>query len=157
MPKHLTDAQVDHYRDRGYIAPVDLLTASEAAEARAKLEAYEARSGGPLGGAQRAGGHLLWPWLDELMRHETLLDAVEDLIGPDILCWNSIFWIKEANSPSYVGWHQDLEYWGLDTTSSSARGSRSHPPRTQPVRWRSCPEATGNSSPTTRPTTRTTC
>jgi len=114
MPKHLTDAQVDHYRDRGYIAPLDLLTASEAAEARAKLEAYEAESGGPLGGAQRAGGHLLWPWIDELMRHETLLDAVEDLIGPDILCWNSIFWIKEAHSPSYVGWHQDLEYWGLD-------------------------------------------
>ena len=98
MPKHLTDAQVDHYRDRGSIAPLDLLTASEAAEARAKLEAYEARSGGPLGGAQRAGGHLLWPWIDELMRHETLLDAVEDLIGPNILCWNSIFWIKEASS-----------------------------------------------------------
>ncbi len=114
MPKHLTDAQIGHYRERGYISPVDLLTASEAAEARAKLEAYEAESGGPLGGAQRAGGHLLWTWLDELMRHETLLDAVEDLIGPDILCWNSIFWIKEAGSPSYVGWHQDLEYWGLD-------------------------------------------
>lgn len=114
MPKHLTAAQVDHYRDRGYIAPVDLLTESEAAEARAKLEAFEARNGGPLGGAQRAGGHLLWPWIDELMRHETLLDAVEDLIGPDILCWNSIFWIKEPGSPSYVGWHQDLEYWGLD-------------------------------------------
>ena len=42
------------------------------------------------------------------------LDAQAHMIGPDILCWNSIFWIKEAGSPSYVGWHQDLEYWGLD-------------------------------------------
>ena len=39
---------------------------------------------------------------------------MEDLIGPDLLCWNSIFWIKEAGSASYVGWHQDYEYWGLD-------------------------------------------
>jgi ectoine hydroxylase-related dioxygenase (phytanoyl-CoA dioxygenase family) len=42
------------------------------------------------------------------------LDVVEDLIGPDILCWNTIFWIKEARSPSFVSWHQDLNYWGLD-------------------------------------------
>ena len=39
---------------------------------------------------------------------------VEDIIGPDILCWNTIIWIKEARSPSYVSWHQDLNYWGLD-------------------------------------------
>ena len=84
MPKHLTDAQVGHYRDRGYVSPVDLLTESEATEARAKLEAYEAESGGPLAGAERAGGHLLWMWLDELMRHETLLDAVE--AGEEDIC-----------------------------------------------------------------------
>ena len=114
MPKRLTDAQVNHYRERGYLAPLDLLTADEVSHARAQLEAYEAETGGPLGGAERAGCHLLWPWIDDLMRHGRLLDAVEDLIGPDILCWNSIFWIKEAGSPSYVGWHQDLEYWGLD-------------------------------------------
>ncbi|MEM7337202.1 MAG: phytanoyl-CoA dioxygenase family protein [Actinomycetota bacterium] len=114
MPKRLTESQIDHYRDRGYLAPLDLLTMGEAAEARAALEAYEGETGGPIGGAERAGGHLLWPWIDELIRHESLLDAVEDLIGPDILLWNSVFWIKEAGSPSYVGWHQDLEYWGLD-------------------------------------------
>ena len=39
---------------------------------------------------------------------------VEDLIGPDILCWNAIFWIKEPGAESFVGWHQDKDYWGLD-------------------------------------------
>ena len=39
---------------------------------------------------------------------------IEDLIGPDILCWNAIFWIKEPGSESFVGWHQDVTYWGLD-------------------------------------------
>jgi ectoine hydroxylase-related dioxygenase (phytanoyl-CoA dioxygenase family) len=58
---------------------------------------------------------LLFKWVDDLMRHEKILDAVEDLIGPDLLCWNTLFWIKEAGSESYVSWHQDLRYWGLDT------------------------------------------
>jgi non-heme Fe2+,alpha-ketoglutarate-dependent halogenase len=58
----------------------------------------------------------LFPWIDELMRADTILNAVEDLIGPNILCWNSVFWIKEAQSPSYVGWHQDLQYWGLSNS-----------------------------------------
>ena len=48
------------------------------------------------------------------MRHPVLVDAVEDLIGSNILCWNTAFWIKEAQTPTYVGWHQDLQYWGLD-------------------------------------------
>ena len=47
-----------------------------------------------------------------------LSDAVkepqEDLIGPDLLCWNTLFWIKNQGSASYVSWHQDLRYWGLD-------------------------------------------
>ena len=50
------------------------------------------------------------------MRADKILDAVEDLIGTNILCWNSVFWIKEAQSPSYVGWHQDLQYRGLSNS-----------------------------------------
>lgn len=114
MPRRLTNEQIRTYNDQGFIAPVDLLTPVEVTDARSKLDAYEASTGGPLSGPHRTGGHLLWTWVDELMRHERLLDAVEDLIGPNILCWNSIFWIKEAGSPSYVGWHQDINYWGLD-------------------------------------------
>jgi non-heme Fe2+,alpha-ketoglutarate-dependent halogenase len=41
------------------------------------------------------------------------LDPVEQLIGPDILLWNTIFWIKEAGAKSFVSWHQDTRYWGL--------------------------------------------
>ena len=42
-----------------------------------------------------------------------MLDAVEDVLGPDFLCWNSSFFTKEAASPGYVSWHQDATYWGL--------------------------------------------
>ena len=114
MSRRLTSEQVATYRDDGWLAPLDLLSPTEVAEARAALERYEATTGGPIGGAERTGGHMLFTWVDELMRNDDLLDAVEDLIGPDILCWNSIFWVKEAQSPTYVSWHQDLNYWGLD-------------------------------------------
>ena len=35
------------------------------------------------------------PWFNDLIRHPRILDAVEDVIGPDILVWTSTFFIKE--------------------------------------------------------------
>ena len=46
---------------------------------------------------------------------QRILDAVEDLIGPDILCWTTHWFVKEAHSPQYVSWHQDSNYWGVET------------------------------------------
>ncbi len=114
MARVLTEAAMAQYRDRGYYFPLPVLRADEVSDCRAKLESFEASQGHPIQGAQRSKSHLLFKWLDDLMRDARILDAVEDLIGPDILCWNSIFWIKEAHSSSYVSWHQDLKYWGLD-------------------------------------------
>ena len=47
------------------------------------------------------------------MRHPTILDAVEDVLGPNLLVWSTSFFIKEARDPAYVSWHQDATYWGL--------------------------------------------
>ena len=55
-------------------------------------------------------------WLAELVRAPTIVDTVEDLIGPNILCWTTHWWIKEPHSQSFVSWHQDSQYWGLDTS-----------------------------------------
>ena len=116
MAKLLDQEAIDRYRGEGYCFPIDVLDAREAAASRARLEAFEATQGKPIHGPQRSKSHLLFKWVDDLMRHPRILDAVEDLIGPDLLCWNTIFWIKEANSPSFVSWHQDARYWGLDTS-----------------------------------------
>jgi non-heme Fe2+,alpha-ketoglutarate-dependent halogenase len=51
--------------------------------------------------------------LCDLIRDDNILDSVEDLFGPNLLCWASNFFIKEANSPNFVSWHQDSTYWGL--------------------------------------------
>ena len=47
------------------------------------------------------------------MRHPSIVDAAEDVLGPNLLCWTTNFFIKEANSPGFVSWHQDAFYWGL--------------------------------------------
>ena len=114
MPKVLSEDAIEQYHREGYFYPIRILDDEGVASNRGQLEEFEARQGKPVEGAQRSKSHLLFKWVDDLMRNSTLLDAVEDLIGPDILCWNTIFWIKEAGSQSFVSWHQDLHYWGLD-------------------------------------------
>ena len=115
MPKVLTEVAIEQYHREGYFFPIRILDDEGVAANRRRLEEFESRQGKPVEGAQRSKSHLLFKWVDDLMRNSKLLDAVEDLIGGDILCWNTIFWIKESGSQSYVSWHQDLRYWGLDT------------------------------------------
>jgi hypothetical protein len=111
--KILTEHAARQYRDEGYLSPVRVLSTVEAGLVRGKLEAFEAGAG-PLAEKLRQKSHLLFTWLNDLIRHERILDAVEDIIGPDILCWGTSFFIKEPHNPAYVSWHQDSTYWGLD-------------------------------------------
>src|SRR5262245_45744075 len=101
------------YQRDGYHFPVRVLGPAEARQCRERLERVERDLGGPLRGVYRIKPHLLFTWLGDLVRHPAILDAVEDVIGPDILCWNSSFFTKEAQSPGFVSWHQDATYWGL--------------------------------------------
>ena len=43
-----------------------------------------------------------------------VLDAVEDVIGPDILVYHTTMNIKEARNKAYIPWHQDDGYFHLD-------------------------------------------
>ena len=52
--------------------------------------------------------------MDELVRHPKVLDAVESVIGPNILIYHLTSWLKEPNEPSHVSWHQDGTYFGLE-------------------------------------------
>jgi chlorinating enzyme len=61
----------------------------------------------------RHKSHLLFSWIGDLIRESRIVEAVADLHGPDLLCWTTNFFIKEANNPAFVSWHQDSTYWGL--------------------------------------------
>jgi non-heme Fe2+,alpha-ketoglutarate-dependent halogenase len=112
---HLAQAKIDQYQEQGYLCPIRVLSPQQAADCRARLEAAEgAQRDGPLKKKLNQKPHLLFTWLDALVRNEAVLDAVEDVIGPDILCWGGSFFTKEARTEDFVSWHQDLTYWGLE-------------------------------------------
>ena len=112
--KSLTAAQVAQYREQGFLSPVPALSAQEARYARAQVEAIEAANGGTWPRAQSLKSHLIYTFLDRIVHHPAILDAVEDILGPDILCWSSRWFIKDKNDGGFVSWHQDVPYWGLD-------------------------------------------
>ena len=114
MPKILTQQQVARFWRDGCIFPIRVMPEADALEIRARLEAFERKAGGPLKGDLRHKSHLLFSWLGDLVRNDRIVDAIEDLYGPDLLCWTTNFFIKEANNPAFVSWHQDSTYWGLD-------------------------------------------
>jgi chlorinating enzyme len=114
MPKILTKTQIDQFWRDGCVFPVRVMPEAEALEIRRRLEKFESENGGPLKGALRHKSHLLFTWLADLVRNDSIVDAIEDLYGPNLLCWTTNFFIKEADNPAFVSWHQDSTYWGLD-------------------------------------------
>lgn len=111
--KALSPDAVARYRRDGFYFPIRVFSPEEARGYRARLEAVERAHGGPLGGQLRHKSHLLFTWLDRLVRHPGILDPVEAILGPNLFCWSSSFFIKEARDPAFVSWHQDSTYWGL--------------------------------------------
>jgi hypothetical protein len=115
MTKLLTEEAVARYRRDGYHFPIEVLTAAETRALRAKLEAYERSSGGPIAGDMRHKPHLYLTFLSDLIHHPRILDAVEDVLGPNLLVWSTSFFIKEPDNAGFVSWHQDATYWGLSS------------------------------------------
>ncbi len=54
------------------------------------------------------------PFVYDIVSNANVLDAIEDLIGPDILMYQNGAWIKEPELGTYVSWHQDISYFGMD-------------------------------------------
>jgi len=110
----LTEEQVQTYHRDGFVGPVDLLSTEEAAELRRKIEEVEAKWGSQIQARCKIKAHLPFRFLCDVISHPRLLDAVEDIMGPNILCWGSSFFQKEAHDPGFVSWHQDSTYYGLE-------------------------------------------
>ena len=113
MPKLLTEAQLRQFREDGYTAPFRAMSADDALACRRRIEAYERQAGHDANRTLKIKGHLAFPWLVELGRNPTVLDAVEDVIGPNILLFGASIFAKDGRDPRYVSWHQDSAYFGL--------------------------------------------
>jgi hypothetical protein len=111
MAGSLPDSEVATYRERGILHPLRALSSAQAAEAHARYQA----SADLIKGRNSQKPHLLFTWLDRIVRDARILDAVESVLGPNLLCWASQFFAKPAGDAAYVTWHQDATYWGLSS------------------------------------------
>nr|HIA87428.1 phytanoyl-CoA dioxygenase family protein [Gammaproteobacteria bacterium] len=113
----LTLKQVNDYHEHGYGGPFPALSMAEVSRFREELEAFEASQGARLSvlpGQVRAKTHLLLPFMQELIRLKPVLDAVESLIGSNLLVYHLTCWLKEPGDGAFTSWHQDAAYFFLD-------------------------------------------
>ena len=109
MPIVFTEKQVSDFFLRGFLSPVRVMSEGQAAYYREKFEAFERRYPNDVIKLDQKA-HMLCPWVDEIVRLPALLDLLEDLLGPNILCWGTSLRLKEADAKTFAGWHQDTAY-----------------------------------------------
>src|SRR4026207_1094430 len=109
---NLDAAQIAKYRKDGYVFPVPALTSGEAADVRTGIEDFERRRAPWAGHVIRNRGPLKLTRLYDLVFHSRVLDAVESILGPDILCWGSSLFVTEGNDPGFIAWHPDSSSCG---------------------------------------------
>lgn len=115
MPRVLTKLQIEQYHDQGFICPIRVISEQEALSIKDELEQVEKEFPEEINSESRNNLHLSFSFLDALAHNKIIVDAIEDLIGPDISLWASVMFIKEPSSKQYVSWHQDATYMGLDS------------------------------------------
>ena len=109
------DKLAERYEADGFYFPVRVISELEAATHLVRVVEIE-NAAENENRFLHFKSHLAYRFIDDLARTPAILDCVECILGPDILLWGSNCFIKAPGSPSYVSWHQDLNYWGLDGT-----------------------------------------
>jgi len=110
----LTTKQLKDYEDNGFVAPIDVLTLDEAEEIRQEIEKIEKRWPNELVGLGRNYAHMISPVFDKVCHNSKILDAVESIIGKDILVGGTTLFIKDPDNKVFVSWHQDAKYIGFE-------------------------------------------
>ena len=110
----LTKEQLDHYNNKGYISPVNALTSIEAKEIRDEIEKIEKNWSKALEGINRNYVHLISPVFNKVCLNKNILDAVESIIGKNILICGTTLFIKNPKEKGFVSFHQDAKYIGLE-------------------------------------------
>ncbi len=113
MPS-LTPEQLKQYENNGYVFPIEVLTKDEAKEIREEIEIIEKKWPSELDGLGRNYVHLISPVFDKVSHNSKILDAIESIIGKNILVCGTTLFIKNPNEKGFVSFHQDAKYIGLE-------------------------------------------
>jgi non-haem Fe2+, alpha-ketoglutarate-dependent halogenase len=134
--KFLSEVDRSRYETDGFLFPIRIVDSAAAQRYKVRFEESVARFG-PFEGARTQKIHLLLTWVDALVHEPHLLDAVEDLLGPDFLLWSTELFAKPAATGKFISWHQDDTYWHLDppTEVTVWIAISDVPPESGPVRY----------------------
>ena len=110
----LNAKQLKDYEDQGFVAPVDILTVEEAKKIEEEIEYIEKKWPDELVGLGRNNVHYISPIFDQVCHNSKILDAVESIIGKDILVGGTTLFIKDPDKKGFVSWHQDAKYIGFE-------------------------------------------
>ena len=113
MP-YLSSKQLKQYEDEGFVCPINIFSKDKAKEIRNEIELIENEMPGELDKSGRYNAHLISPLLDNVTHNPNILDAVQSIIGEDILVCGTTLFIKNPNEKSFVSYHQDAKYIGLE-------------------------------------------
>ena len=111
---YLSSNQLKQYEEQGYISPIDVLSKTEALEARKEIELIETKMPNEIHKSGRYNVHLISPKLDSIVHNSKILDAVECIIGKNILVCSTTLFIKNPDKKEFVSYHQDAKYIGLE-------------------------------------------
>ena len=111
---YLNSNQLKQYNDLGYISPINILSKRQALEARNEIELIEKKLPNEIDKSGRYNVHLISPKLDSIVHNSKILDAVESIIGKNILVCSTTLFIKNPNEKGFVSYHQDAKYIGLE-------------------------------------------
>lgn len=122
-PNPLSEAQVASYWQDGFVSGVPVLSEPEIARFRTWLELIEAEQAARHGGTWDARNfdpdavpdHPLLDWSMELATHPRLLDAVQSVLGPNLVVRNIDIFVREARTRDGVVWHRDTWKTGDET------------------------------------------
>ncbi len=111
---YLTSNQLKQYEDEGFVSPIDILSKEKAKQIRNEIELIEKDMPEELEKSGRYNAHLISPLLDEVTHNPKILNAVESLIGKNILVCGTTLFIKNPHVKGFVSYHQDAKYIGLE-------------------------------------------
>ncbi|MEK6337384.1 MAG: phytanoyl-CoA dioxygenase family protein [Acidobacteriota bacterium] len=119
MTTKLSKQKLARYDRDGILFPIKVLSADEARSVRNSLEAVASDCGkAPLKRLESL--HMFFDWAYRLVTNDALLNAVEGILGGDILVDGTLVFFKPPHNPSYVSWHQDSVYSGWHLTPSTS-------------------------------------
>ena len=111
---YLSPNQLKEYKDKGFVSPINIFSKDKTNEIRKEIEIIEEKIPGELNKSGRYNAHLISPLLDEVTHDSKILDAVQSIIGQNILVCGTTLFIKNPNEKGFVSYHQDAKYIGLN-------------------------------------------